>query len=181
MDAVQTTYNTAPDIGYPGQLVDIFNEAPVIETYWSEGGVYPGRGCIKGTATVITANKFNDRKIPYGVKTPASTGDTLVGIPVLVDKLSNDSNGLPWYADEMLVSVLKRGSMYAIAGEAVAADDPVYVVVTVGDSGLALGDLTKDDTPGTTGEAIALSNARWAAAAAVGKVGIVKISQDPQG
>jgi hypothetical protein len=179
--SVQDTYNTAPEMGYPGQLAEPFNEPPIVETFWSEGGVYPGRGCIKGTATTSTANKYNDRQIPFGVKVPGSAGDVLVGLPIRKVALPDDGSGLPYYADESLVGVLKRGTMYALAGEAVTARDPVYVVHLVGDSGLAVGDLIKDAVAGTTGEAIVLPNAYWKTSAAAGGIGIVKITQDPEG
>lgn len=178
--SVQATYNTAPEQGYPGQVLHPFNEPPVVETFWSEGGVYPGRGCIKGTATTSTAGKYNDRQIPFGVKVPGSAGDVLIGLPVRKVNLPDDGSGLPYYADEALVGVLKRGSMYALAGEAVTARDPVYVVYDVGDSGLTVGDLIKDATAGTTGAAIQLPNAHWKTSAAAGGIGIVTITQDPE-
>lgn len=173
---VQTTYNSAPDIGYPGQII----RADVVDTYWSEGGVYPGKGCIKGTDTVVTANQYNDRNIPFGVKLPASGSDILIGIPILTANLVNDTNGEPWYPDEDLVAVLKKGEIYAIAGEAAASRDPVYTVYTVGDSGLAVGDLCIDATPGTTGAAVLIPNAYWKGVTAAGKVGIVVLGADPE-
>lgn len=176
---VQTSYNNAPEIGFPGQITHLANPINVA-TFWPEGDIYVGRGCIKGTATTATANKYADRHIPFTVKPPATSGDTLVGIALRQVALPNDTNGLPYYEDDAnLVSVLQQGACYALAGEAVTALDPVYVVYDVGDSGLAVGDLIKDAVAGTTGAAIQLAGAYWHTAAAAGGIGIVVMTKNP--
>lgn len=175
---VQTTYNNAPLEGYPGQIAHI--GGPIdIKTFWSEGTNHAGRGVIKGTVTTAVANDYQDRHIPFGVKVPGSSGDTLVGLAIRQVALPNDSNGLPYYADESLVSVLMQGAMYANNKEAVAALDPVYVVYDVGDSGLAVGDLIKDAVAGTTGAAIQLAGAYWHTAAAANGISIVVMTKNP--
>lgn len=181
---VQTTYNSAPDIGYEGQLIQAAMNG--IHTFWSEDGVYPGRGCAQGTATSSTAGFYNDRNIPFGVKLPDDSGDVIIGIPILTANLPNDANGAPYYPDMAsagkghLVPVLKEGSIWAIAGEAVAVRDPVYTVYTIGDSGLSLGSLCKDATPGTTGAALLIPNAYWATAGAAGAIAKVVMGSDPE-
>jgi hypothetical protein len=180
--AVQTTYNQSPDIGYKGQVIRI----DVVESFWSEDGVYPGRAVIKGTDTVVTANQYNDRNIPFGAKLPASGSDVLLGIAILQANLPNDANGEPFYPDQAsdnrgpLVSVLKKGEIYAVAGEVTASRDPVYAVYTIGDTGLEIGDLVKDATPGTTGAAVLIPNAYWKGVTAAGKIGIVVLGSDPE-
>lgn len=179
MGGVQSAYNMAPEIGFPGQLTHPDNPHARF-SYWAEGDVYVGRAVIKGTATAQTANKYNDKHIPFGVKHPTDSGDTLVGIALRQVALPNDDSGLPYYADETLVSVLQGpGAVYAIANEATSALDPVYAVYSVGDSGLAIGDLIKDAVAGTTGAAIQLAGAYWHTAVAAGDIGIVVMTKNP--
>lgn len=180
--SIQSAFYESPDIGYKGQLLKVDN----ISSFWAEVDVYPGRAVIKGTDTVVTANQYNDRNIPFGVKLPGSGSDVVVGIAALQANLPNDSSGDAHYPAQgttnegPLVSVLKKGEMYAIAGEATASRDPVYTVYTVGDSGLAIGDLCKDATPGTTGAAVLVPNAYWKGVTAAGKIGIVVMGADPE-
>lgn len=175
---VQTTYNNTPFPGYAGQIAHL--DVPSAKfTFWSEGTNHVGRAVIKGTVTTAIANKYQDSNIPFGVKVPGSDTDILVGLALRQVALPNDDNGLPYYADESLVSVLVQGACYAKAGEDVVALDPVYVVYSVGDSGLAVGDLIKDAVAGTTGAAIQLDGAYWHTKAAAGGVGIVVMTKNP--
>lgn len=176
--AVQNTYNHAPIEGYPGQIAHVGGPLDV-KTFWSEGTNHAGRAVIKGTATTAVANEYQDRHIPFGVKVPGADTDIIVGLALRQVALPNDDNGLPYYADESLVSVLMQGACYAKAGEAVVALDPVYVVYSVGDSGLAVGDLIKDAVAGTTGAAIQLDGAYWHTKAAAGGIGIVVMTKNP--
>lgn len=180
--AVQTVYNESPNIGLPGQLI----RAETITSFWAEDDVYPGKGVAKGTDTVVTANQYNDRNIPFGAIMPVDGSSVMLGIPILQVNLPNDSSGNAHYPAQgttnegPLVSVLKKGEIYAIAGEAAASRGAVYSVYTVGDSGLAIGDLCVDATPGTTGAAVLIPNAYWKGVTAAGAVGIVVLGADPE-
>lgn len=176
MSPVQTSYYSSQEVGYEGQVI----EAQEVGSFWAESAIYPGRAVIQGTSTVATANTYIDKNIPFGVLHPSGSGNTVVGIPILTNNLRNDSNGEPYYYDEDIVAVLKRGSMYVVAGEAVTPGLPVYTVYSVGDSGLALGDLTKDAVAGTTGAAILVPNAYWDSVAAAGAIAKIKIGSDPR-
>jgi hypothetical protein len=180
--SIQTAIYESPDIGFKGQLVKDGD----IDSYWAEDAMYPGRAACVGTDTVVTANKYNDRNIPFGAILPVDGNSVVLGIAILQANLPDDANGVAHYPAQgttntgPLVSVLKKGHIYCVAGLTVARRDPVYAVYTVSDTGLAIGDLVNVVDPGTAGAAVLVPNAYWKGVTAAGKIGIVVLGSDPE-
>ena len=183
-DFVQSSYFNSPELGYEGQIVQLFADQPAIFSHWAEGDVYPGRAVIKGTDTVQTANQWFTQHIPYGVLHPSADTDVLVGIPILEYSLPNDSSGNVYYpTGKRVVSVLKRGSVIGKPYEAVVPHDPVYVVWDATNvTGVPVGGLVASaDIGGAEVGAVAIqlpNSYFYSAAAAEGK-SIVVIASDP--
>jgi hypothetical protein len=151
MPAVQTNYNQTMRPALAGMKTDMSPETIVSRQVEGAAGLAFGAVAVKGTG---------DRQVKASAAAAAFAGIALID-PVL-SPLTPPTNPDQYNAGEMAALMLK-GTVWVVAGEAVAAGDPVYFVP-------ASGALMKTATGNTQ-----IANARWDTSAASGALAVLRL------
>lgn len=128
----QTSYDINQGESYAGMKAD--SRFDTVESKIAEGAIPFGIGVVAGTDA--------ERQ----VKTAALSTDTFRGVSVH-EHVEKDASGNAQYADEKMVSVLRKGLIVVVVETTVAApaiDDDAYVNTAVG--GAELGRFTEVST-----------------------------------
>jgi hypothetical protein len=120
--SAQLNYSFDMEIGVEGQIADIRNK--VVLSKSAEGVIPFGRVVVLGT------DKDNQCKLPSQASDITNAKYTL-GVSTSTQAIeSSDDTDYPAYKDEATVNVLKNGSVYMVAEDAMTAISDVYVRTT---------------------------------------------------
>jgi len=108
----QLTYDKAPAVAQAGMLAEQFSLRQV-DSFLAEGDILFGQPVVYGTSE-------------EQCKPAALVTDKFLGLALLEKNVEQDAAGVAKYADEDMASVMRYGRVWAIAGEAVAAGEPVF-------------------------------------------------------
>lgn len=162
---IQTTYGFDFPVGFAGQLADI-NDNEIVS------------GVLEGAANIPFGVGLKKGASDDGYVLPAASTDLVEGIAVHTH--SRDNFGFsaltPSTAGvkpQQTMNVLRRGTIYVVVEEAVAAHDPAFVRFAAGAGGTQLGAFRKS---ADTATAAAVKGGRFLSSAAAG--GIAKVHFD---
>lgn len=175
--SVQTDYTDQPFEGFPGQIATRDDDY-LIDGYPAQENVAVGIGVVKGDLITATAGEYSNIEAPYKVRTPigASVEADFVGITVRANGSENDVNGNPFWGAERMTPVMrvqKRGRIMVQANVAVAAEDPVWMIVADnGGHGYQIGSFVNADLGNA--DTIQLTELRYWKPAEAGAVAIIE-------
>ena len=156
---VQLDYSSSMAAGFPGMKADL--EHGYTRSYSATVDVPPG--------CVVSRAGADDRcKLP----TNAGEAGALLGVALHSHTLANDASGVAKYVDGDTVSVLRKGTVYVQAEEAVAEGDPVYVRHTANGGNTQLGAVRKSADTGC----VLVPGLMFRTSAALGKVSVLEIN-----
>jgi len=146
MAAGQSTYNTDPDVAFPGMALD--NGPRDVVSFTNEEAA----DALLGGLMVVQGTEADDALLP------AATGDDPLGIVMHNHSLDFDLADGEVVAVDGLGAALKKGRIWVRVEEAIALGDDVYFRHTA--AGAEQAGEFRTDADG--GDADQLTNARWA-------------------
>lgn len=108
----QLDYSAAPAIAQSGMLAEQFSLRQV-DSFLAEGVVSFGFPVVYGTAETQCKHAL-------------ATTDVFLGLALIEKNIPQTLAGVAQYDDEDMVAVIRYGRVWAIAGEAVSAGEPVF-------------------------------------------------------
>lgn len=173
--SVQDAYFDNFAEGFPGQIATL-HDPHLIDGFPAEVDLGVGIGVVKGAALTLTSGKFNNLSAPFAVDVvdAASVEADFVGIVIRNSSTKNDANGIPLWEAKDMTPVMREGRIFVTANQAIAASDPVWLIIkdTIA-HGFEVGSFSNVDLG--TANTILLTKLLFWKAAAVDDVAIIEM------
>lgn len=127
---VQNTVTDGHLAALPGNIASIVTPR-LIDGFPAEAQLTIGTGVVQGTAIGVVANQPNNLQAPYQVTNvdAGTVAADFVGIVVRESSSKNDAAGDPIVEIHDMANVMRKGRIYVAANQAIAAGDPVFLII----------------------------------------------------